>query len=86
MIPIDQVGELLSMLAPEKKISFDKSYAKEVYRQYNESKSVVDSTVVATLKAVFGGNTMVGMVLSENLLKGFLHSVIEVKKRQFRCG
>ena len=33
MLPIDQVGELLSMIAPEKKISFDKNYAEELYRQ-----------------------------------------------------
>lgn len=42
MLPIDQVGEMLEMIAPEKKISFDKNYAEEVYRQYNESKSVDD--------------------------------------------
>ena len=27
MLPIDQVGEMLEMIAPEKKISFDKNYA-----------------------------------------------------------
>lgn len=55
MLPIDQVGELLSMIAPEKKISFDKTYAEELYRQYNESKSVDDSAVVEELKKVFKG-------------------------------
>lgn len=50
MLPINQVGELLEMIAPEKKISFDKDYAEEVYRQYNESKSVDDSVVVEELK------------------------------------
>ena len=29
MLPIDQVGELLGMIADEKKISFDKNYAEE---------------------------------------------------------
>ena len=55
MLPIDQVGELLSMIAPEKKISFDKNYAEEIYRQYNESKSVDDSAVVEELKKTFDG-------------------------------
>ena len=55
MLPIDQVGELLGMIAPEKKISFDKNYAEKLYRQYNESKTVEDSTVVEELKKVFVG-------------------------------
>ena len=53
MLPIDQVGELLAMIAPEKKISFDKNYAEEIYRQYNESKSVDDSAIVEELKKAF---------------------------------
>ena len=55
MLPIDQVGELLGMLAEEKKISFDRNYAEEVYRKYNECKSVDDSADVAELKAEFAG-------------------------------
>lgn len=55
MLPIDQVGELLGMIAPEKKISFDKNYAEEIYRQYNESKSVDDTAVVAELKKILEG-------------------------------
>ena len=55
MLPIDQVGELLAMIAPEKKISFDKNYAEEIYRQYNECKSVDDSAIVEELKKAFEG-------------------------------
>lgn len=55
MLPIDQVGELLGMIAPEKKISFDKNYAEEIYRKYNEIKSVDDTAVVAELKKRFVG-------------------------------
>lgn len=58
MLPIDQVGELLGMIAPEKKVSFDKNYAEEIYRQYNESKSVDDSSVVEELKAAFADKTV----------------------------
>ena len=55
MLPIDQVGELLGMIAEEKKISFDKNYAEELYRQYNESKTVDDTEVVRELTAEFVG-------------------------------
>lgn len=55
MLPIDQVGELLGMIAPEKKISFDKNYAEEIYRKYNEIKSVDDTAVVEELKKRFVG-------------------------------
>lgn len=58
MLPIDQVGELLGMLAEEKKISFDQNYAEEVYRKYNESKTVDDTAVVEELKHVFAGKSI----------------------------
>lgn len=35
MLPIDQVGELLGMIADDKKISFDKEYADQLYYNYN---------------------------------------------------
>lgn len=50
MLPIDQVGELLGRLADDKKISFDRDYAEEVYRAYNESKIVDDTSVVQELR------------------------------------
>ena len=58
MLSIDQVGELLGMIAPEKKVSFDKNYAEEIYRQYNESKPVDDSSVVEELKVAFENKTV----------------------------
>ena len=58
MLPIDQVGELLGMIAPEKKVSFDKNYAEEIYRQYNESKSVDDTSIVEELKSAFADKTV----------------------------
>lgn len=53
MLPIDQVGELLGMIEDDKKISFDKNYAEQLYRQYNESKVVEDSSVVDEFKQIF---------------------------------
>ena len=58
MLPIDQVNELLSMIAPEKKISFDKNYAEEVYRQYNKGKAVDDLEVVRELQTELAGKTV----------------------------
>lgn len=55
MLPIDQVGELLSMIDESKKISFDKNYAEELWRIYNESKQVDDSSVVSEMKSLIAG-------------------------------
>ena len=49
-LPIDQVAELLGMIEEHKKISFDKNYAEEIWRSYNESKNVDDSDIVAEFK------------------------------------
>ena len=37
MLPISKINTLLSLLNDDKKVSFDKEYAEEVYRQYNEN-------------------------------------------------
>lgn len=58
MLPIDQVGELLGLIDEEKKISFDKNYAEELYRKYNESKAVDDTAVVEELKKEFAGKSV----------------------------
>lgn len=55
MLPIDQVGELLNMIEDNKKISFDKEYAEDLYRQYNESKAIDDTIAVTDLKDEFYG-------------------------------
>ncbi len=73
MLPIDQVGELLGLIDEEKKISFDKNYAEELYRKYNESKSVDDSAVVNELRNELAGKKMLliapGKSVGENLDK-----------------
>lgn len=51
-LPIDQVAELLGMIEEHKKISFDKNYAEELWRSYNESKQVDDSAVVEEMKSL----------------------------------
>lgn len=81
MLPIDQVGELLGMLAPEKKISFDKNYAEEIYRQYNESKAVDDSAVVEELKQVFK-NKKVLLVAPGKSISGAMDSIRSISEAE----
>ncbi|MFA5005844.1 MAG: aldolase catalytic domain-containing protein [Candidatus Izemoplasmatales bacterium] len=58
MLPIDQVGELLGLIAEEKKISFDVKYAEDLYRLYNERKSVDDTGVVDEICAEINGRSV----------------------------
>ena len=51
-LPIDQVAELLSMIAEDKKISFDKDYAEDIWRTFNERKQVDDTAVVDEFKTL----------------------------------
>ena len=95
MLPIDQVGELLGMIAEDKKISFDKEYAETLYRKYNESKVVDDSSVIADLRKEFTGKRIllvapgksIGNALSkikeismqEDVISIGLNSTIDIK-------
>lgn len=58
MLPIDQVKELLSLIDEGKKISFDRKYAEELYRQFNESKFIDDKDVVNKFYKEFKGKTI----------------------------
>lgn len=69
MLPIDQVGELLGMIEEEKKISFDREYAEEMYRLYNVSKSVDDHSVVAELKNIFDGKCILLIAPGKSILE-----------------
>lgn len=54
MLSIDQVAELLGKIKEEKKISFDKVYADELYYEYNSS-HYDDSSDIDNLEAIVGG-------------------------------
>lgn len=49
MLSVDQVAELLGMIKEEKKISFDKNYADELYYEYN-AKQYDDTATIEILK------------------------------------
>lgn len=50
MLSVDQVAELLGMIKEEKKISFDKNYADELYYEYN-AKQYDDAATIEALTA-----------------------------------
>ena len=81
MLPIDQVAELLSLIKEEKKISFDKEYAEELYRAYNESKTVDDSNVVKELKTAFEGKEVLIIAPGKSLL-AYSTQIDEIKDRE----
>lgn len=68
-LPIDQVGELLGMIAEEKKISFDKEYAEQLWRAYNESKQVNDTAVVAEMKTILSGKKVLLIAPGKSILE-----------------
>ncbi len=49
MLNVDQVNSLLARIPEEKKISFDKEFAENLYRQYNDENPVDDSMVLDEL-------------------------------------
>lgn len=67
MLSIDQVSDLLKMLPEEKKISFDKAYADELYLKYNEEKEFDDSEVLRELKERFAGKRILLLAPGKHL-------------------
>lgn len=69
MLSVDRVGELLGMIDESKKISFDRDYAEELYRTYNEAVKIDDTITVEQLRKEFEGRKVLlcapGMRLSE---------------------
>lgn len=69
MLPVDHVAELLGMVDEKKKISFDKEYAEELYRQYNERKSIDDTEAVQELKSQFEGKKVLLIAPGKSVIK-----------------
>ena len=68
MLPIDQVAELLGMVAEEKRISFDKNYAEELYRQYNSKNNFDDSDTIEKLKESFADKEVLVIAPGKSIL------------------
>lgn len=55
MLPVEQVAELLSLIAEEKKISFDKEYAEQLYLAYNALRHHNDDPAIRQLTETIRG-------------------------------
>lgn len=69
MLPIDHVNVLLSRISEDKKISFDKKYAEELYRQFNADKAVDDIMTVERLKREFKNKKILLVAPGKSVLK-----------------
>lgn len=68
MLSIDQVSDLLKMLPEEKKISFDKDFADQLYLEYNEQKSLDDTETVAELTSQLAGKKVLLIAPGKHLV------------------
>lgn len=55
MLPVEQVAELLSLVTEEKKISFDKEYAEQLYLSYNARRHYNDDPAIEHLTGLIRG-------------------------------
>lgn len=69
MLPINQVGVLLSRIAEEKKISFDRNYAEELYLEFNKDALIDDRHVVSDLKGLFENKRMLLIAPGKSISK-----------------
>lgn len=71
MLPIEQVSELLGLIREDKKISFDKEYAEQLYLEYNARRRRDDTEVVDRLKKVFKDKKVLLVAPGKNILDSF---------------
>lgn len=69
MLPIDQVAELLSLIREDKKISFDREYAEQLYLEYNARRSFDDSAVIERLRRQFEGKRALLIAPGKSILE-----------------
>ena len=73
MLTVEQVSELLGMIAEEKKISFDKEYAEQLYLSYNARRHANDDPAIRLLKESINGRRVLliapGLSIAENRVK-----------------
>lgn len=71
MLPVEKVAELLSLIAEEKKISFDQEYAEQLYLSYNARQHLNDDPVIQKITETVAGKRVLliapGKSLAENV-------------------
>lgn len=70
MLPVEQVAELLGLIAEEKKISFDKEYAEQLYLTYNARRHHNDDPAVRQLTGDIQGKKVLLIAPGKRLTEG----------------
>lgn len=70
MLPIEQVSELLGLIREDKKISFDKEYAENLYLEYNARRKCDDTEVTERLKKTFEGKRVLLVAPGKSIIEG----------------
>lgn len=81
MLPIDQVADLLNSISEDKKISFDKNYAEELYRNYNERISIDDTDFVDVLRKETKGKTVLLIAPGKSILS-YKEKIEDISERE----
>jgi len=68
MLPIEQVSELLGLIREDKKISFDKEYAEQLYLDYNARRKRDDAEVIEHLKEIVKGKKVLLVAPGKSIL------------------
>lgn len=69
MLPVERVAEILSLIAEEKKISFDKEYAEQLYLSYNARSHQNDDAAVKKLTEIVCGKRVLLIAPGKRLLE-----------------
>ena len=70
MLPVERVAELLSLIAEEKKVSFDKEYAEQLYLSYNARSQQNDDAEIKKLTDRILGKRVLLIAPGKHLLDG----------------
>lgn len=70
MLPVEQVAELLGLIAEEKKISFDKEYAEQLYLSYNARRHQNDDPAIQELTEAIRGKRVLLVAPGKRLSEG----------------
>lgn len=70
MLPVERVAELLNLIAEDKKISFDKEYAEQLYLSYNARRHENDDPTIKRLTEVIRGKKVLLIAPGKRLSEG----------------
>lgn len=70
MLPVEQVAELLGMISEDKKISFDKEYAEQLYLEFNARRHQNDDPAIQQLTEAIKGKRVVLIAPGKRLAEG----------------